>query len=364
MQAIYYLPNDFKIQSAGENICLMSYHDEYSLWFGVSSETSPNINFPRPFCHCPVHNAISRTRLGQLNDELRNLKFVQALEQIVTPDTICMTLGDCCLLGLIVAKLGARKVYAVETNIYCRRLLEAWVKTNALEEQVVVMNGDFDKYQLDSKVNFLVGEPVFQSSVLPWHNLYFAHWKSKIEHLLDDSAKLLPGKARIYAIPIEMNDLWKIRAPVKTTQKVNLYHFDRLIKNAIEGSDAQIEPHPLWEYPSVALSQPVNVVSIDLSCPLNDQTIELKGQVGLSGMGCCNGVALWVDWVLNDEVSVSGGPSAPVIVGENVQWDINSKQGVYFFPTPVDVVDDRKELHYQVHMTHSTYELKFSFSVQ
>ena len=99
-------------------------------------------------------------------------------------------------------------------------------------------------------------------------------------------------------------------------------------KNAIEGSDAQIEPHPLWEYPSVALSQPVNVVSIDLSCPLNDQTIELKGQVGLSGMGCCNGVALWVDWVLNDEVSVSGGPSAPVIVGENVQWDINSKQGV------------------------------------
>jgi len=156
MQAIYYLPNDFKIQSAGENICLMSYHDEYSLWFGVSSETSPNINFPRPFCHCPVHNAISRTRLGQLNDELRNLKFVQALEQIVTPDTICMTLGDCCLLGLIVAKLGARKVYAVETNIYCRRLLEAWVKTNALEEQVVVMNGDFDKYQLDSKASLII----------------------------------------------------------------------------------------------------------------------------------------------------------------------------------------------------------------
>jgi len=364
MQAIYYLPSDFNVQSAGEKICLMSYHDEYSLWFGISPETSSVIEFPRPFCSCPVHNAISRTRLGQLNDVQRNQKFVQALEKVVTPDTICLTLGDCCLLSLIVAKLGARKVYAAESNLYCRRLLEAWVKTNGLEKQVVVMNGDFDNYHLDSKVNLLLGEPVFQSSVLPWHNLYFAQWRNKHQNLLHDDVTLLPGKARIYAIPIQMKDLWKIRAPVKTTQKVDLYHFDKLIKNAIEGSDAQVEPHPLWEYPSIALSQPVNVLSLDLTRPLNDQIIELEDRIVLPGNGCCNGVALWVDWELNAEISVSGGPIAPVVLGENIQWDINSKQGVYFLPTPVDVADSKTEFHYQVNMTPSTYELKFSFSVQ
>lgn len=151
MQAIYYLPADFDIHSAGEKICLMSYHDEYSLWFGISPETSA-IDFPRPFCHCPVHNAISRTRLGQLNDEQRNHKFVEALKKVVNPDTVCLTLGDSCLLGLIVAKLGARKVYAIESNVYCRRLLEAWVKTNGLEKQMIVMGGDFDKSSIDSKV--------------------------------------------------------------------------------------------------------------------------------------------------------------------------------------------------------------------
>ena len=71
---------------------------------------------------------------------------------------------------------------------------------------------------------------MFQSSVLPWHNLYFAHWKSQVKNLLDDGVTLLPGKARICAIPVQLKDLWKIRAPVNTTQKVDLYQFDELIK--------------------------------------------------------------------------------------------------------------------------------------
>ena len=108
----------------------------------------------------------------------------------------------------------------------------------------------------------------------------------------------------------------------------------------------------------------MNVVSIDLTCPLNEEMDQSSGQVPLSGTGCCNGVALWVDWVLDDEISVSGGPVAPVVVGENINWDINSKQGVFFFQIPVDIGDNRKKFHYQVYLNHRTYELKFSFSVQ
>lgn len=80
-----------------------------------------------------------------------------------------------------------------------------------------------------TQVNLLLGEPVFQCSVVPWHNLYFAHWKSKVEHLLDNKAVVLPGKAHVFAIPIQMRDLWKIRAPVGSTQNLDLRHFDELI---------------------------------------------------------------------------------------------------------------------------------------
>lgn len=152
MQAVYYLPKDLLIKSPGEKLQLTGFHDEYSLWFGLEIEPSTPVNLPRPFCDCSVHLAISRSRLGQLNDSERNLKFLKSLEKVVGSDTVCLTLGDCCLLGLMVAKLGARKVYAIERNPHCRRLLEAWVQTNNLHEQITVLNGDLDKRTLDLKV--------------------------------------------------------------------------------------------------------------------------------------------------------------------------------------------------------------------
>lgn len=67
--------------------------------------------------------------------------------------------------------------------------------------------------------------------MLPWHNLYFTRWKKNVEHLLVDGVtEILPRKAHLYAIAIEMKDLWKIRAPVHSTQEIDLSVFDKLIE--------------------------------------------------------------------------------------------------------------------------------------
>lgn len=153
MQAIYYLPKDVPIKSKGKKLHLVSYHDEYSLWFGLQNDPPVATDLPRPFCTCSVHLAVSRTRLGQLNDSKRNQKYLQALEKVVNPDTVCLTLGDCCPLGLIAAKLGAKKVYAAERNPHCRRVLESWIETNNLREQIVVLDGELQNKVLDLKVS-------------------------------------------------------------------------------------------------------------------------------------------------------------------------------------------------------------------
>ncbi len=36
-------------------------------------------------------------------------------------------------------------------------------------------------------------------------------------------------------------------------------------------------------------------------------------------------------WHLDESTSLSSGPVAPVSIGEEVEWDIHSKQGVHFF---------------------------------
>ena len=51
--------------------------------------------------------------------------------------------------------------------------------------------------------------------------------------------------------------------------------------------------------------------------------------------GGANGMAFWMVWNLDGVNSVSsGGPVSEVRVGENVDWDVHSKQGVMFFKKP------------------------------
>lgn len=56
--------------------------------------------------------------------------------------------------------------------------------------------------------------------------------------------------------------------------------------------------------------------------------------------GTCNGIALWVDWILDadEKYVVSTGPSAPIRVDHQVSWDMHSRQGVYLFVDTVSQV--------------------------
>ena len=38
-------------------------------------------------------------------------------------------------------------------------------------------------------------------------------------------------------------------------------HFDEVIERAVVTCDENVEPHPLWEYPAMALAKPVKVSS-------------------------------------------------------------------------------------------------------
>lgn len=45
--------------------------------------------------------------------------------------------------------------------------------------------------------------------------------------------------------------------------------------------------------------------------------------------GLCNGIALWIDWKLDEDINISSGPLRPVQAGASVTWDPYTKQGVY-----------------------------------
>lgn len=67
-----------------------------------------------PACSCSVHAALSRTRIGQINDEERTKKYIKALKSVVTKDSVCLSVGDTFIIALAAAKLGAKKVSSVQ----------------------------------------------------------------------------------------------------------------------------------------------------------------------------------------------------------------------------------------------------------
>lgn len=80
-------------------------------------------------------------------------------------------------------------------------------------------------------------------------------------------------------------------------------------------------------------------------------------------VGTCQGVTLWADWDLDGNGCViSTGPNASLEIGQNISWDMHSRQGVYFLPKNFKI-DTKSLATYSVCFNPSIGELKFTFQI-
>lgn len=80
------------------------------------------------------------------------------------------------------------------------------------------------------QIDLVIGEPVFQTSSLPWDNMCFWYQAQQLRNHFKEQTRILPGKMTIYAIPVYYKDLWKIRADVGLCEGFNLQEFDKVIQ--------------------------------------------------------------------------------------------------------------------------------------
>lgn len=231
MQAIYYLPKEIDVKK-GDEINLISCHDEFSLWFNLCKDLKiKNEDYLRPICECGVHVAFSRTRIGQLNDGTRNKKFVSVLEDNIKNSGVVLILSHGCYIGLVAAKLGAMKVYCLENNLLLRRILKDYVECNKLDNVKIIENVEhLDKMTELKEVTLVFSEPYFTSSILPWDNLLLLYLLKDMKHLLRENITVFPKRAVIKGIAMEFSDLYKIRASLGECQGLQMKYFDQLIE--------------------------------------------------------------------------------------------------------------------------------------
>lgn len=246
MQAIYYIPKPLQltISDADNKFILYFNHDAYSLWFNVSRpfpvgttleqqkmiEENRNILTQRHTCSCYLHLAYSRSRIGQLNQSVRNKTYIKLLEKMpVNKDTNILIIGDGCLLGLMLSSFGAGKTWLFETGKFSKRFMLNVIEENQIKNVHII--DDF-KYLSDDdlkSINYVIAEPYFLASILPWDNFHFGSFMEEIEMNLVN-ATIMPHGAKIYGMPVIFKDLQKLRAPVRQCEGFDMTLFNEMVE--------------------------------------------------------------------------------------------------------------------------------------
>ncbi|XP_067853823.1 protein arginine N-methyltransferase 7 isoform X4 [Heptranchias perlo] len=325
MQCVYFLAEELPVQE-GECLHISAMHDDYSLWYKLqhsSDDCKAEVLIERPLCSCQAHLMCNRQRFGELNDQQRTEAYTKALKTVVKPDSVCLTVSDGSLLSLFAHLLGA------------------------------------------AQVSVLIGEPFFTTSLLPWHNLYFWYARTYLAKHLSSEFTVLPQSATLLAMAVEFEDLWRIRAPCGMCEGFDVNLMDEMIQNSLNFRECQeAEPHPLWEYPCRALSDPRQVLAFDFRREVPEQPIYGTGSMQLLRSGTCHGVVLWMDYCLTDDITISTGLTRPHSHMGDCDWNPHCKQGVYLLGSvtnPETSADGQTSVVYSVTFHPETGKLAMDF---
>ncbi|XP_072242669.1 protein arginine N-methyltransferase 7 [Leuresthes tenuis] len=372
MQSVYFLPVESRV-SEGDELSLTVCHDDYSLWYSLRSNSQQDAQTEappsRPCCTCQAHLVWTRPRFGELNDRRRTESYVSALRSVLRDDSVCLSVSDGSLLPVFARVLGAEKVFSLENSRMSKLLIEQVLEANSMKGGVELL--EIRPEQLSSndvggkQISVLMGEPYFSTSLLPWHSLFFWYCRSALAGLLRPDATILPCSASLHMVAVEFQDLWRIRAPCGTCEGFDVTPMDEMVQRSLDFRESrEAEPHPLWEYPCRALTQSTAVMNFDFTQSVPQQPIGSQGSLPFTRAGRCHGVALWMEYHLTDDITVSAGLTGPISEQGDCEWSRHRKQGVYFFRSAWESSGDgRAAVTYHLSFEPTLGDIKMDFSV-
>ena len=137
-------------------------------------------------------------------DDVRNRAYGEALRQVIQPTSVVLDLGaGTGVLGLMAARLGAKRVYLVEPEDILAVGAEI-VRANRLDSVVHCLQGRIEDVRLPERADVVVsvftGNFLFAEDLLP--SLFHAR-----DQALAPGGVLIPSAATIEAVPVSAADV-------------------------------------------------------------------------------------------------------------------------------------------------------------
>ena len=349
MQAVYYLKKPLNVRS-GNVVFIKMFHDDYSIWFDVTEYQKTDF-VDRPLCSCGLHISWARERFAMFNNSFLRKYFKTLVKQINenSNSVVVVVVGETSLLPLYLSCQFKNHLTYVEYSQFSQQIVKKLAVVNNVSHKLTVISKDECE-----NADVIISEPYFSSSLLPWH--HFQIW-----YLINDldPIKIYPSKASLKACLIELDDLWKVRAPVVQVEGFDLSDFDSLIQDALSpieipghGFFESVEPFSLWEFKQRLLSDATTIAEFNFMERIPKKIIRYDGQLDRTAAGHLHAVALWTEFHLDDGIYWSTGLTV------NKDWVNYSKQGVFFLK---DSQRDNKSVDYHVLFVPDQCEMMFSF---
>ena len=217
-------------------------------------------------------------------DARRNEVYQTALRGVIGPDTVVLDLGaGTGVLGLIAARLGARRVYLVEPEDIIG-VAEEIARANGLQDRVRCLRGRIEDVEIPERVDVVVS--VMTGNFLVTEDLLPALFKTR-DRFLKPGGLLLPSAATMEVVPVS--------APAVHAREIAAWSTPQ---DGVDLSAARAYAANTVFYKSEGvrdarfLADPATLVAIDLTTAVEDH---VHGEVDLNVTrgGLCHG---WLGW--------------------------------------------------------------------
>lgn len=228
--------------------------------------------------------------------------------------------------------------------------------------------GDSAELKSNILIKALISECFYyQLHALPaWNAISFLYQRSHYDYALDRDALIVPSKAYVMAIAIELLDLQVSHGTIGSVDAFDHSPFDR----RLESWSDHLFPYKLGSYRKKFLTQPfllyeISYASSDISSNFGSKS----DTISIIESGRCDCVAIWIDYNLTP-ARVGGTDAAGEKdlqlkhLNTNLHdFELHYKQNLKFFAEPVNVAA-KQQLVSTCSFTQGASDFQYSFQIR
>jgi protein arginine N-methyltransferase 1 len=244
-------------------------------------------------------------------DRVRHDAYDRAIRQSVREGDVVLDIGTGIgVYAMLAAKLGARRVYAVEVNPYVR-LGRELADANGWSDRVEFIQALSTEIDLPEPANVIISD---LRGVLPYYGQHLASIRDAKSRHLAPGGILMPSRDRIFAA-IASNprgvrhyrDIW-----LDNPFGLDLSRVAREDANTMRKD--RLKPEDL-------ITDPIEVAQIDYGSSLTETGFGYTGSATTVREGTAHGLSVWFEASVLEGITYNTGPFAPETI-----------YGMAFFP--------------------------------